>query len=285
LIAGAILLGTALSERPAPAQALSGLDLYRTNCDGCHDLYDPEDPKRTRAQWDTILTRMVKERGATLNAQEFKAVLNYLDSFNREPRQIQWVETPAKSRKAVFPAASVGKLPAEWVDLTVGGDEEIPWAVEVDPKTQSGYVAPLKTAGENQYPVLIDNTGIVKDGGATARLQIVSGKGALGAGVVFGFRSPQSYYGVRISPTDVLLYEVQNGQRALLAPRASMPLPTKQWHTVSVQLAGKEVKVSVDNKPLPGLTRTLASYRGGRMGIHTQADTVALFDQWEVVAK
>jgi hypothetical protein len=84
---------------PARGQALSGFDLYRGNCGGCHELYDPENPHRTRDEWQTILTRMVKSRGATLDKQEMAAVLTYLDSFNRAPREIRWVETPAASRR------------------------------------------------------------------------------------------------------------------------------------------------------------------------------------------
>jgi hypothetical protein len=277
---GAVVLGAALAPRPADSQALSGFDLFRSNCDGCHELYDPEEPKRTRQQWDAILTRMVKVRGATLNQQEFQAVLNYLDSFNRPRREINWVETPAKARKAVFTAADAGKLPAEWVDLTVGGDAQVPWAVQADPASKALYLSPLKSAGEGEFPVLIDNSGIVESGGVSVRAQLVSGK-SVGAGVVFGFRNPQSYFGVRLSPRDVILYEVQGGQRALLA-RSPMAVPLKQWHTLGVEIAGKQVKVSLNGKPVPELGRTLAAYRGGRLGVHTQADTVALFDQWAV---
>lgn len=281
-VAGLIAVG--LTARPAPAQALSGFDLYRSNCDGCHELYDPESPKRTRAEWDTIVTRMIKVRGATLTAPQHQAVLNYLDSFNRPKREIKWVEAPARSRKAVFAAADAGKLPAEWVDQVIGADQEIPWAVNVDPTSKAAFVGPLKAAGENQFPVLLDNTGIVQNGSLLARMQIVSGQGKLGAGVVFGFRNSQSYYGCRISPTDVVLYEVQGGQRALLG-RVAMALPNKKWHTLGVDLAGKDVKISVDGAPQAALAKTLAGYQGGRTGVHTQADTVALFDQWQVTVK
>ncbi len=270
--------------RPAAAQTLSGFDVYRSNCGGCHELYDPENPKRTRQDWDSILTRMVKQRGATLNKQEYTAVLNYLDSFNREKREIKWVEEPAKPRKASFDPKLSGKLPAEWVDLTVGADEEIPWAVQTDAAGKAAYVQPLKSAGENQFPTLLDNTGLVQSGGATARMQILSGKGALGAGIVFGFRNAQSYYGVRISPRDVVLYEVQAGRRALLA-RSATPAPLKQWHSLALDISGKAVKVSLNGKPLPELARSIEGYRGGRMGIHTQGDTVAMFDQWELAVK
>lgn len=284
LAATGALVALGLGASPSGAQALSGFDLYRANCDGCHELYDPESPKRTRKEWDEIMTRMVKQRGATLTPQQYTAVLNYLDSFNRPKREIKWVEAPAKSRKAVFAAADAGKLPAEWVDQVVGADMEIPWAVSVDPTTKGAFVGPLKTAGENQFPVLIDNSGLVQDGSIQARMQIVSGQGKLGAGVVFGFRNSQSYFGCRISPTDVVLYEVHGGQRALLA-RAPMPLANKKWHSLGVDLAGKEVRVSVNGQPVPSLTRTLAAYQGGRTGVHTQGDTVAVFDQWAVTVR
>lgn len=282
LTGGLVALG--LTAAPSTAQALSGFDLYRSNCDGCHELYDPESPKRTRKEWDTIMTRMVKTRGATLTPQQYTAVLNYVDSFNRAKREIKWVEAPAKSRKAVFTAADAGKLPAEWVDQVVGADLEIPWAVSVDPAGKTAMVGPLKTAGENAFPLLIDNSGMVQNGSIQARMQIVSGVGKLGAGVVFGFRNSQSYFGCRISPTDVVLYEVQGGQRALLA-RAPLALANKKWHTLGLDLTGKEVKVTVDGQPAPALTRTLPGYQGGRAGVHTQGDTVAVFDQWSVTVR
>lgn len=284
LALGSTVIGIAVTAPPARAQILSGFDLFRSNCDGCHELPDPEEQKRPRKDWESILTRMVKQRGATLNDKEFAAVLTYLDSFNRPKREVQWVETSAKSHKAAFAAEDSGKLPADWVDLTVGGDEQVPWAVQGDTAARTFYLSPLKSAGENQFPILIDNTGVVRNGGATARLQLVSGKGAVGAGLVFGFRNPQTYFGVRISPKDVVLYEVQGGQRALLG-RAPVALALKQWHTLGVDLGGTNVTVSLNGKAMPLLSKALPGYQGGRVGIHTQGDTVALFDQWQVTVK
>lgn len=279
-----ILIGTALTARPAPAQALSGFDVFRSNCGGCHELPDPEDPKRTRASWDVILNRMVKERGATLNKQEFAAVLSYLDSFNQEKREIKWLDAPAKSHKAQLKAADAGKLPAEWVDLTVGAEQQIPWAVQADPQSKGLFLSPLKTAGENQFPLLVDNSGLVENGAASTRMQLLSGKGKLGAGIIFGFRSPQQYYGVRVGPRDIVLYEVNGSQRALVA-RAPVAAPLKQWHTLGVDIQGKAVTVTLNGKPVPALSKSLPSYKAGRVGINTQEDTVALFDQWTVTAR
>ncbi|MFN3653689.1 MAG: hypothetical protein ACK47B_29265 [Armatimonadota bacterium] len=276
---GALLIGTALSPRSSGAQALSGFDLFRSNCDGCHPLPDPEEPKRSRAEWEKLLNEMVKVRGAALNEQEVRAVLGFLDSFNRPERQIEWVETPAASRKAVFSAADAGKLPAEWVDLTLGGDASIPWSVQADTAGKAAWVAPMKEAPESHYPALIDNTGLVRSGTVATRFRISGGKKA--AGLIFGYRSPQSYYGVRVTPTDVLLYEV-NGTRPALLARVPMAVPLNEWHTLSVELTEKEVQVSLNGKPLPQLQRPLPAYQGGRVGLMTQGDTVARFDQWSI---
>jgi hypothetical protein len=64
-----------------------------------------------------------------------------------------------------------------------------------------------------------------------------------------------------------------------------MDVPLKQWQALAVDVNGKQVTVSHNGKPLPALTRRLPAYTGGRVGIHTQGDTVALFDGWTVTAR
>jgi hypothetical protein len=130
LLFAAALAAPALTAPSAPAaQGVSGLDVFRMNCDGCHELPAPDNPKRTRAEWQAILQKMVKEKGASLNQAEFTAVLNYLDSFNQVRRQVSWVEKPAVSHKFALEAAMIGKLPDPWVNLTPGASVDSLWAV------------------------------------------------------------------------------------------------------------------------------------------------------------
>lgn len=265
----------------APAQVVSGFDVFRSNCGGCHELYDPENPVRTREQWDEILTRMVQLRGATLSKPEHAAVLSYLDSFNRPKGENVWVEAPARSHALALAPADVGKLPSPWVELTPGADRPVPWAVQGDPAAKAFYLSPLKTVAQERVTAIIDNSGFVESGSVVTRLQVVSGRGAVGAGIVFGYVGPQSFYTVRLSPSGVALYEARGGPPAPLA-RTEMPLAQKQWHVLRADLAGGEVKISVDGKPVPELSRALPGYRAGRVGLHTHGDTVAVFDQWEV---
>jgi hypothetical protein len=273
-----------LAATPALPQALSGLDVYRANCGGCHELYDPAEPRRSRAEWEAILTRMVRERGASLDDREYVAVLNYLDGFNRTRREIAWSTAPAPARRVVFLPAEAGRLPTEWVDLTLGGDEPVPWAVQTDGAGAAAFLQPLRPAAEGQLPGLLDNSGTLAEGAVSTRLRIISGKGAVGAGILFGFRNPQQYWGVRVSPRDVVLYEARGGQRALRA-RAAVATPPREWLVLAVEIRGGQVRVSLNGKPLPELARSLDGYRGGHTGLHTQGDTVAHFERWELVPR
>jgi hypothetical protein len=276
-----LLAAPLLVTRPTAAVQVSGLDVFRTNCDGCHDLPDPEQPRRSRPEWEKLLRTMVKEKGASLNQQEFAAVLNYLDSFNQPARRVAWKEGPATSHRAAFDASLAGQLPEPWVSLAAGTSEERPWSLQADAGGKSLYLSPSRSAGEGQQQLLIDNSGIVTAGVLSARLRLGTGAGGTGAGILFGFRGVDSYLGVRLSAVtkNVVVYEVSQGQRALVG-RAPAPVAPGRWLTLALDLTPGQVTVLLDGKPL--LTRPLTGYRGGRAGLATDGATVAAFDQWSV---
>lgn len=270
----------AQTPQEAAPPVVSGFDIYREACESCHELYDPESPKHTRAEWNVILDRML-DRGAVLNGHEYVAVLNYLDSFNRPKREIRWNDAPAKSRTALFAVADRGKLPSEWVDMTLGGSTPAPWAVQANGADKSAYLQPLKTVPEGQFPAAIDNTGIVKNGSFFTRAQLLSGRGSVGVGMIFGFRDAQNYFSVRVGTREVALYEVRDGQQAVRA-RTTATISRREWQTVEVSVEGQQAHVSLNGKPLPELSVTLEGHSGGRGGLHTQGDTIAVFDQWRL---
>lgn len=278
----AVTLACLLAGPMPAAQNVSGLDVFRTNCDGCHELPDPERPRRTRGEWENVLRKMVEEKGASLSRPEFTAVLNYLDSFNQPAREIIWKDEPAASHRAAFDTAQVGRLPDPWVNLTPGAAADTPWSLQADVSGKVSYLAPSSGVAEGQAQLLLDNSGTVTAGTLSTRFRISPGRGASGAGLVFGFRGPQSYFGVRLSPAakNVLLYDVNEGQRSLLG-RAAAAVATDRWLALSVTLAPNQAQVLLDGKP--GLTRPLTRYRGGHVGLATEGATIAWFDQWAVV--
>lgn len=280
-VVAALVAAPALLPVRAPAQGAGGLDVFRTHCDGCHDLPDPESPHRTKAEWEAVLNKMVKEKGAALNKQEFSAVLGYLDSFNQPAREVRWKGGPAATHRAVFDPKQAGRLPDPWVSVSTGSQADHPWALQADAAGRQAFLAPSRGAADGEQLLLLDNSGSLTSGTVTARLRIARGKGPTGAGVVFGFRSPQSFLGARLSPTtkDLILYDVEQGERALIG-RAPAAVAADQWVVLALALSPKQVQLSLNGKT--ALTRPLERYKGGRVGLATEGATVAGFDQWAV---
>lgn len=274
----------AIAVGPAPAQVLSGYDLFRMHCDGCHDLPDPENPRRTREQWQQVLKEMVEVRGATLSPREMTAVLNFLDSFNQPRREIEWVETPAPAISLLFRPQQAGPLPESWVPLIPRSNNVTPWAVQTDATGRLAFLAPSRPAAAGEQSLLLDNRGIVTNGTIATRLRLASGKQPA-AGIVFGFRNEQRYFGARIGapgPTGLLLYEIDPDGQALLG-RVATSARVGDWVTLSLTLAAKEATIAVDGKP--ALRRPVERYRGGHVGLATFGDTIAWFDRWSVAVR
>lgn len=289
-LAGAlVLLGVgalaALGPFSAFAQVNNGYFVLQNNCKGCHPLSitDPEIKKRPRKEWDKILTRMIKERGASLNKREYALLLDYLDSFNYLPKEINWVTGPARSHQVTFSAKQMPQVPQPLVAQTSGTGKVTPWIMGQDLKAKSLFVAPSRPAKDGQYPMLIDNSGMVKDGAVSVKMRIDAGKGRLGAGLVIGYLGPSSYFGVRISPTsnDLVLYRVTPDARSLLA-RVRLKVDVDAWHTLAIQVKGGEATVTFNGQKMAQMSRPLPNYRAGHVGFGTQGVTMAQFDGWSV---
>src|SRR5439155_20058047 len=137
--------------------------------------------------------------------------------------------TPAPADRFAFDAAPAGPAPDPWITQTIGAPGESPWTLQRDPAGKSGFLLPRAGVAEGQTQILLDNSGILTAGTITTRLRIPAGKGAGGAGIVFGFRSPLSFFGLRLNPVakELILYDVDQGERALLG-RAPLALPAGQ---------------------------------------------------------
>jgi hypothetical protein len=269
--------------RPAPAsQGVSGIDVFRTSCEGCHDLPDPENPRRSRAEWQAVLTKMVREKGATLNDKEFAAVLDYLDSFNQPHAEPAWKEQPAASHRAEFIAAQMGKLPDNWISLSPGGGRPGSWAVRREPAGKVFALGPDHAAAEGPQ-LLIDNSGSLTSATIAARVRLpATGEGA---GLVFGFRGAHSYFAARLSATtrDLAVYQVDQTDRALIG-KVPMAVTPSLWNTLAATFSPRQFQVDLNGKQL--LTRPLTAYRGGRAGLIAEASTAPAFASWAVtVAK
>lgn len=277
----AALAAAALLALPVSGQALAGADLFKANCGGCHELPDPEQMPRAREEWERLVKQMI-ERGATLNPREARAVVDYLDGFNRAARRIQWNRQPAASHTLRL-SDTDARIWDKWVDLVTGGDARIEWQVR-PASPGSALLQPERAPASLEIPLFVDNSGTFSDGSLQARLQLTGGSATGGGGILFGFRDPQNFFGIRMSSRDLILFEVRSGQRALLG-RTPMAIPLKQWHDLRATISARQLTVTLDEKPLANLSRQLDQYRGGLTGLLVQGEASAAFETWSVSVK
>ena len=91
LLLGSLLLAACESSPPAstpdastvppaasdPAPEVSAALLLQERCGGCHNLQRVESARKTPAEWESTVRRMVN-LGASLNDAEFAALVEYL---------------------------------------------------------------------------------------------------------------------------------------------------------------------------------------------------------------
>ena len=71
--AGIAISGTAFASQKAPG----GAELLESRCSECHPSARPKGFKRTAAQWEATVTKMMA-KGAKLSAEEKKILVDYL---------------------------------------------------------------------------------------------------------------------------------------------------------------------------------------------------------------
>ena len=116
----------------------------------------------------------------------------------------------------------------------------------------------------------------------SVRFYPLAGKIDQGAGIAFGITPGGSYQGVRANALEdnLLFFTVTKGKRSVVDTVRSVPTPTRTWHTLIVELRGKQLVVKVDDAKR--LEKTLETVPVGRIGLWSKADSQVLFDDFEV---
>jgi len=134
----------------------------------------------------------------------------------------------------------------------------------------------------------------LKDGMLTVKFKAIAGIVDQAAGLVWRYRDPGNYYIVRANALEdnVVLYKVQNGERAALAPKGTASntygvkhkVPKQTWSTLSVSFHGTLFAVSVNGEKLFEV-EDLTFTEAGKTGLWTKADSVTSFDDFQVSKK
>ncbi len=186
-------------------------------------------------------------------------------------------DTPNKTTTD-FDKTSVGQLPDGWIGGVTG--QGLPkWSVEADTTAPSGPNV-LKQSGSGKYPWCVKKDVSLKNGYVEVRFKPVSGSEDQAGGILWRWQDGDNYYITRANALEdnVTIYHTVKGTRRSFK-NVNMKVAPNQWHTLRVDFAGNQFKVSFDGKV--AIEATDDTFKeAGAVGVWTKADSVTLFDDF-----
>ena len=294
--------------------------LYGEKCSACHNLPDPVEKSYTRAQWQRTVNQMLTKYKASdsISPPQAAQIVDYLAAFapktaaldgggrgrrnngrNRDRSTDPWatdtadVWTDAPSTTQVFNFEAASPL-TSLSALGAGTPGPAPvWSVGSDKAAKASANASVARvsapeARADRFALLLDKSGSGQNIDTRVRFRIDAGKVSPAVGLVVGYIDPKHYTVLRCNQTlgDLALIQIAEPTHTTLQqtplalpPAAAAPL-APGWHTLRVLVHNGEVRGWLDmqkriNIALPG-------YTGGKVGLWSQGNTAASFDDWTV---
>ena len=116
----------------------------------------------------------------------------------------------------------------------------------------------------------------------SVRFYPLAGQVDQAAGIAFDIAPDGSYLGVRANALEdnLLFFRVVKGRRTVSDDIRNIPTPSKTWHTLALELRGKELTADVDGQVR--FHKSLAAVPKGRIGLWSKADSQVLFDDFRI---
>ncbi len=290
--------------------------LYGEKCSACHNLPKPDEKGYSRAEWQRTVGTMLNKYHASesIAPGEAAQIVDYLATF--APKQARggghssdpwatdtadvWTDTPQVSRVFNFEGGGLAGL----APVGAGTPGPAPlWTVKPDRPGADGLVA--RASGPafraDRFALLLDRADAGRSVDVRVRFRIDSGKASPAVGIVFGYADPDHYAVLRCNQTldDLALIQIAGTvhttvqQTPLVLPAAAAPgqpppllgaggtIPLAPgWHTLRLLVRDGQVRGWVDMQKRVSVA--LPAYNGGKVGLWTQGNTVASFDDWTV---
>jgi hypothetical protein len=116
----------------------------------------------------------------------------------------------------------------------------------------------------------------------SVRFYPLAGRIDQAAGIAWSVAPDGSYFGARANALEdnLLFFRVVRGKRTILQNVRGVSTSTKAWHTLKVNLHGKQLTVDLDGEQR--LERKLDAPASGRCGLWSKADSQVLFDDFTI---
>ncbi len=293
-----------------PAQVKA---LFAEKCSACHNLPSPQEKGYSRAEWQRTVNTMLTKYHASdeIAPNEAAQIVDYLATFapkapagggrqNSDPWATDnldvWSASPSASRVFNFEAGGLAGLAP--VGSGTAGPAPL-CAVRPDKPGADGLVAQM--VGPNFRPdhfaVLLDRADAGRNVDVRVRFRIDSGKVSPAVGIVFGYTGPNQYTVLRCNQAlgDLALIQIagpahttlQQTSIVLPAPAAVPPaaVPASAplaggWHTLRLLVHDGQVRGWIDMQKR--ISASLPNTATGKVGLWTQGNTAASFDDWTV---
>lgn len=177
----------------------------------------------------------------------------------------------------VFDKDPVGGLPA---GATVFSGS---WGVRAEPDAPSPPNALCQT-GSAAFPALSLGMTVYSDAAIEIRFKPISGREDRAAGIIFRIQDKDNYYIVRANALEdnVNIYKYVRGRR-IFVKGAHAKVLSNTWQRLGVEVTGRRMRGSLNGRPV--VEAADDTFKAGRIGLWTKADSVTCFDNVRVAAK
>lgn len=293
--------------------------LYAEKCSACHNLPKPEEKGYTRREWQRTVTTMLTKYHASesIAPGEAAQIVDYLATFapktgtgGRNARPADpwgtdgmdvWTDVPAATRVFNFAGGSLAGLAP--VGAGTPGPAPV-WSVAADKTGPDGMVARVSGPSfrADRFALLVDRADQGRNVDVRVRFRIDSGKASPAVGIVCAYADPDHYAVLRCNQSlgDMALIQIAGPAHTTVqqtpislspaapipnAGGAAAPIPAAAplapgWHTLRLLVHDGQVRGWVDMQKR--ISTMLPSYGGGKVGLWTQGNTTASFDDWTV---
>lgn len=150
------------------------------------------------------------------------------------------------------------------------------WVVRAEADAPSKPNA-LCQVGNAEYPALALGAGVYGDLTVTMRFKPISGNVDQAAGIIARVQDKGNYYIIRanVLETNVNLYKYAGGRRSGIKDGGAK-VANGQWQELRLEVVGDRLRGFLNGQLV--VEATDATYKAGRVGLWTKADSVTCFD-------
>jgi hypothetical protein len=180
---------------------------------------------------------------------------------------------PAQPLRWTFDSDTVGGIPRGAVVFSGT------WAVHAEADAPSPPNALCQT-GVAQFPAISLSDAVYTDVVLSTRFKPISGREDQAAGLIFRVQDKDNYYILRANALEnnVNIYKYAGGRRRDIKEAAAQVRPGR-WQGLRVEIVSNRIRGFLDDRPV--VEAMDDTYKAGKIGLWTKADSVTCFDDVE----